>query len=202
MKETSPTSVLCWPKRLLSADDLRRHLTSQRELVLLPKTVVTPLAADELRAKGVRIRWEQAAQANEKSAKWLYAQEKPSTLVSAVVQALEREGIILTPTDGSATKLAETVAAKDLGGVIFTSDAATIVCVANKIAGVRAAFVCNVAQASRVEKNLGPNLCAIELPGPSFFELKQMLKTIVTIAIQCPDDIAKTLQELDGYAHR
>jgi hypothetical protein len=200
MKDT--TTTLCWPKRLLSADDLRRHLTSQRELVLLPKTIVTPLAADELRAKGVRIRWEHAAQASEATAKWLVVQETPSTLIASAIQALEREGITLTPMDGSARTLAEIVATKGVGGVVFTSDAATAVCIANKVAGVRAVFVANVAHVARAKKSLGANLYALELAGPSFFEVKQMLKTIVAGNVQCPDDIVKTLKELDGHAHR
>ncbi|HMF28564.1 MAG TPA: hypothetical protein VKE42_07315 [Candidatus Cybelea sp.] len=202
MKDTSPTSVLCWPKRLLSADDLRRHLTSQRELVLLPKTIVTPLAADELRAKGVRIRWEHAAQASEASVKWFCVHEKPSTSVQPVLQALDRERIALASMDGTARTLAEFVVNRNVGGVVFTSDAAKAVCIANKIAGVRAAFVANVAHVKNAQKNIGANLYAIELPGPSFFEVKQMLKTIVTGPVQSPDEIAKTLKELDGHAHR
>jgi ribose 5-phosphate isomerase RpiB len=201
MKDT-PTSVLCWPKKLLSADDLRRHLTSQRELVLLPRTVVTPLAADELRAKGVRIRWEQKAEATPKTASWFYAQEKPTMLVSSVVQALEGDGIQLAELSGSPRSLAETLVANYVGGVIFTGDAAIAMCIANKVAGVRAAYVVNVIQATRAKKNLGANLFAIEMPGPTFFEMRQMLKTIVTSPVQCPDEVVKTLKELDGHAHR
>jgi hypothetical protein len=52
------------------------------------------------------------------------------------------------------------------------------------------------------KKNLGANLYAIEMSGLSFFEVKQMLKTIVAGAIECPNEIARTLQELDGHAHR
>ncbi len=200
MKET--TTTLCWPKRLLSADDLRRHLTSQRELVLLPKTIVTPLAADELRAKGVRIRWEEKSATLTKTSRWFYAQEKHSTLISSAVQALEREGIILVSIDGSTRTLAEAVIANHLGGVVFSSDPATAVCIANKIAGVRAAFVSNGAQVHRAKKNLGANLFAIEATAPTFFEVRQMLKAIATGAVHCPDDIAKTLMELDGHAHR
>jgi hypothetical protein len=40
-------------------------------------------------------------------------------------------------------------------------------------------------------EGLGANLFAIEMPGRTFFEFRQMLKSI-----------AKVLQELDGHAHR
>jgi ribose 5-phosphate isomerase RpiB len=98
--------------------------------------------------------------------------------------------------------LAETLVANYVGGVIFTGDAAIAMCIANKVAGVRAAYVVNVIQATRAKKNLGANLFAIEMPGPTFFEMRQMLKTIVTSPVQCPDEVVKTLKELDGHAHR
>src|SRR6516162_720780 len=90
--------VLCWPRRVLSADDLRRHLTSQRELWLLPRTVITPLAADELKARGVRVSWQvpKAAETTAPKGTWGWAQEKSDPLVEAAVKALQGEGIPLT----------------------------------------------------------------------------------------------------------
>lgn len=205
MKEATPTTgVLCWPKRLLSADDLRRHLNGQRELVLLPKTIVTPLAADELRAKGVRILWEEAKPSANASPtnRWFYAREKDYALIASVVQALEREGIALAILEGSPRKLAETLVGNYVGGIVFSGDTATVVCIANKVAGVRAAVVGSVPQVTRAKKNLAANLYAIEIPGPTFFEVRQMLRTIVTGTTPCPDDLANTLKELDGHAHR
>src|SRR6516164_2024953 len=98
--------VLCWPRRVLSADDLRRHLTSQRELQLLPRTVVTPLAADELKARGIRVTWQDAkpAPVNE-NCLWGYAQERPDTAVASAMQALERDGIRLAALDVPADAL-------------------------------------------------------------------------------------------------
>ncbi len=203
----STTSVLCWPKRLLSADDLRRHLTSQRELLLLPRTVITPLAADELRAKGVRILWQAPASKEGKSPKpgtWLYAQEKSDALITSAIQALERDGSTLTPCDGaSAQSIAKAIlAAEHAAGILFCGDAATACCIANKIAGIRAGAVSNNAQALRAQNTLGANLFAIEFPGPTFFELRQMLRTIATCSPKCPDTVANLLKELDGHAHR
>src|SRR5262245_48232032 len=205
------TVILCWPKRLLSADDLRMHLTSQRELLLLPRTVITPLAADELKAKGVRIRW-QVPTAQDKAAPkqgtWGYAREKHDAMISAAIKATERDGSTLTPLDitaasGSWTrKAAQTILAGHLGGIVFCGDPASACCVANKIAGMRAAPVANTAQVLRAKKNLGANLFAIEMPGPTFFEVRQMLKAIVTGVARCPEEIANVLKELDGNAHR
>src|SRR6516164_3650174 len=149
------TVILCWPKRLLSADDLRVHLTSQRELLLLPRTIIPPLAADELKAKGVRIRW-QVPTAQDKAAPtqdiWCYAREKHDAMISAAIKAMERDGNTLTPLDVTAAsgswtrKVAEMILASYLGGIVFCGDPASTCCVANKIGGMRAAPVLNAAQ--------------------------------------------------------
>jgi hypothetical protein len=168
------TRILCWPKRLLSADDLRRHLTSQRELLLLPRTVITPLAADELKARGVRISW-QTPTAKEASPParggWCYAQERSDALILSAIQALERDGITLTPLDITATSASW-------------------------------ARSMNVAQVGRIKKTLGANLFAIEMPGRTFFEVRQMLRAIVAGEPICCASVATILKELDGHAHR
>ena len=208
MKDTQQTitGVLTWPKRLLSADDLRRHLTSQRELLLLPRTVITPLAADELRAKGVTIRWQESKAKDDTTPKqgaWCYAQETADTMIHSAIKALERDGLTLTPLEyNGPRKLAETIVTSQLGGIVFCGDPASVCCIANKIAGMRAAAVVNVAQVNRSRKNLGATLYAIEMPGRSFFEVRQLLRAIVAGSPSCPEKIAQVLKELDGHAHR
>ena len=49
MKNAEQNGVLRWTGKLLSADDLRRHLKGQRELIVQRQTIVTPLAVDELK---------------------------------------------------------------------------------------------------------------------------------------------------------
>jgi hypothetical protein len=190
--------VLCWPRRVLSADDLRRHLTSQRELQLLPRTVVTPLAADELKARGIRVTWQDAkpAPVNE-NCLWGYAQERPDTAVASAMQALERDGIRLAALDVPADALWKAGA----GAIVFCGDPGLVCCVANKYSGVRAAVVATPQAAARARQSLGANLFAIEMPGRTFFELRQILRTICAGGPACPAALAKTLKELDGHAH-
>lgn len=195
---------MCWPKRLLSAEDLRRHLTCQRELLLLPKTVITPLAADELRAKGVQIRWQETeSKTKQATGGWILAQETSDTIMTAALRSLERDGIALSIVTDSPRAIAESLIKNaHRGAIVSTINAAIVCCIANKIAGVRAAAVSSVKHASQARKNLGANLFAIEMPGPTYFELRQMLKTIVAGPDPCPESVASTLKELDGHAHR
>jgi hypothetical protein len=213
MTPNNSTSVLCWPKKVLSADDLRRHLTSQRELLLLPRTVITPLALDELRAKGIRVQWQASPGMNDAipggpSAKWYYAQETPDTMISLVMHALEREGVQVAyiapglPWVSAIASYAEMLVSNKSGGIAFVREPSLVCCIANKIAGIRAASVHSVPSIAATKKALGPNLFALDQSGKTFFELRQMLRTITADAPKCGDDIAKTLSELDGHAHR
>jgi hypothetical protein len=205
MNGTQATSedFLCWPTRLLSADDLRRHLNGQRELRLLPRTVITPLAADELNARGVRIVWQPTAMNEPQPSAWIYALDKHDAAVMSALKAVERDGIALTPKVATNRAFAEMIGRDGCtGGVLFTKDPILASCIASKIAGIRAAHIRTVAQVRSAKKSLGANLFAIETPGPTFFELRQMLRTIVTDKVECPANIATILRELDGHAHR
>jgi hypothetical protein len=47
--------VLRWTSQVVSAEDLRQALKGHRELVLPARAVITPLAAEQIRANGIRI---------------------------------------------------------------------------------------------------------------------------------------------------
>src|SRR5260370_23047008 len=170
--------VLHWQGRVVSADALRRSLNGHRELVLLPGTVITPLAADELRGLGIRIsRQEKAVEITGGNDAWGYAQEQPNPLITSVIQALGREGLHLKPLQPTECKepstwaraVADWVArAECQGGVVFCSDPGLVRCVANNVNGLRAAPVINVFLAGRAPKNRGANLISLELPGQTF----------------------------------
>src|SRR5206468_2150414 len=127
VKETD-VRVLHWHGRVLSADDLRRSLNGHRELVLSPGTVITPLAAEELRGLDVRIsRQEKPMEKTGGNDAWGYVQEQPQPLLSSVLQSLGREGLHLKPLQVEAEEpsawariVAACVARGDCqGGVVF-----------------------------------------------------------------------------------
>jgi hypothetical protein len=203
--------VLHWQGRVLCADDLRRNLNGHREVVLLPGTVITPLAADEIRALGIRIgRQEKPTAKVGGNSAWGYAQEQPEPVIAGVMQSLAREGLhlkLLQPAAGHnpsawAKAIADCVARDECqSGLVFCADPGLVCCVANKVKGLRAAAAINVQQAARAVKNLGANLIAIEMPGRTFFEIRQIVRCLCKPSL-CPDGVATVLQELDGHAHR
>jgi hypothetical protein len=92
--------------------------------------------------------------------------------------------------------------AECLGGILFCRDAGLVCCVANKLPGLRAVAVASVAQAARATLAVGANLVAVEMPGRTFFEVRQILRTLCQAGAACPSGLACSLQELDGHAHR
>lgn len=200
--------VLRWAGRLLSSDDLRRHWRGQREVVVPAQAIITPLASEELRTNGVHTRREDSS-AKSSAKKVGVAEDRPNALVQAALKALERDGIELArmpgcpgPTCDWARGLAECIASGTcLGGAVFCSDPGLVCCVANKVVGLRAAAVCTVPQAARALLTFGANLLAIEMPGRTYFEIRQILRNLSTAVIDCPNDVACTLKELE-HAHR
>jgi len=212
--DASNGQVLRWPGRILAAEDLRHALNGQREVLLAAGTIITPLAAEQLRAYRIRITRQAGSPAVQPptAAAWGYAADRPHPAVQSAVQALQRDGWVLrelkpqspnTPCTW-ARAVAECVARGECrGGALFCQDPGLVCCVANKVAGVRAVAVFTVAQAARAGLTLAANLAAVEMPGRTFFEVRQILRTLCTNRdAACPEAVACTLRELDGHAHR
>ncbi len=204
--------VLRWAGRVLSAADLRHHLNGHREVVLGPHTVLTPLAGEELRSRDVQVT-RAAPQGEVKSGPaWGYGEDRPYGLVRSAVQAAKRAGLQVRELPGAegslpcrwAKAVAECVAKGTcVGGVLFCEDPGLVCCVANKVAGLRAVAVTTVGQAARATLSLAANLLVVEMPGRTFFEVRQIFNALCGPGGGCcPDGVACTLRELDGHAHR
>jgi ribose 5-phosphate isomerase RpiB len=140
-----------------------------------------------------------------------YAEDRPYPMVACAVLALRREGHCLVELACAKTEspcrwshaVATCLARGDChGGVMFCEDPGLVCCVANKVPGLRAVAVTTVSQAARATHTLGANLLAVEMPGRTYYEVRQILRTLCTGTGACPDGIACTLRELDGHAHR
>ena len=207
---SSDGQVLRWNGRVVTAADLRQSLNGHRELVVPRQAIITPLAADELRARGVRVTFSSAEVTAAVTSAWGIAQDRLYSEVTGALQGLRREGATLQemppckgPCCGWGRALAECVARGDCtGAVVFCKEPGLVCCVANKIAGLRAAVVTTVSQARHALVSLGPNLVAVEMPGRTFFEIRQMLRCLCAASPGACETLACTLRELDGHAHR
>ena len=147
--------------------------------------------------------------ANGSSLSWGYAQDRPYPFVQCAVQAMLRDRTpireLSARCDGLASEwargLAESVSRGEyLGCAIFCEDPGLVCCVANKMPGLRAVAVVTTMHAARATLTLGANLLAVEMPGRTFFEVRQILRNLCLPV--CPDGVASTLRGLDGHAHR
>jgi hypothetical protein len=204
--------VLHWSDRVVTAEALRRALNGHREIMLAPRSIITPLAADELRARGVKItRQTQTDGSAAAKAAWAYAQEWPDSLVQCAVRSLEREKLTLVPLEVRAKSpshwaraVAETLAGGPWhGAAVFGHDAGLLACVANKVSGVRAVEVVSATQVRRALAAVGANVLVVEMPGRTLFEVGQILRALCQAGKPvCPPETAGVLEELDGHAHR
>lgn len=218
MKTPSPPAerrgaehVLHWPGRVVTAEALQSRLNGHREIVLPVDAVVTPLAEEQLRHSGVKAIRQAPRQMQSRLTAWGYGQDAAHPLIDTAVSALAREGVTVERLPALkedavcswAKEVAACVAAGQCcGGVIFCRDPGLCCCVANKVPGLRAVPVTTILQAVRATMSVGANLLAVEMPGRTFFEIRQILRLVCTGSEPgCPSIVACTLQELDGHAH-
>ncbi len=145
-------------------------------------------------------------------AAWGYAVEgQPSTMLRIALRSLHRNGSAPQPLPGcqgeTCTWVRDVAECLRSGrcrtAILFCEDAGLACCIANKVAGVRAAAVGTVRQACRALTELAANLLVVEMADRTFFECKELLRLCQEgVAAVCPPGVACVLKELDGHAHR
>jgi hypothetical protein len=206
----SAGDVLHWPGRVVTGFELARLLNGHRRLLVPANAVLTPSALDELRHRGISVEREQTAKPTRTEALWGIAQEEPQAAVASALKALAAQGLPLRsleiPTEDSlsrwALRLASRVGQGEFAGAVaFCSQPALVCCVANKLAGLRAASIGQIGVLDRMLKTLAPNLVAVEISGRTFFEVRQIL-VAACARRECDHDVTSTLRELETHAHR
>lgn len=139
----------------------------------------------------------------------VFAQDRPNGYVEAAVMSLHREGLrfrevtLGSPPCVDARRIAEAVSGGEFkGAVLFCTVPCVVACVANKVPGVRAVMVTTVGQASLSSLELAANIFVVEMPGRTFYEVKQFLRILSGTKPDLIPVLANTLKELDGRAHR
>ena len=85
-----------------------------------------------------------------------------------------------------------------MGAIVFCLDPLLVCCVANKVKGIRAAALVSAAQAKRAVTGLGVNFLALEIGKLTYFELRQIIRSICGRPAACPGTVAGILKELEG----
>jgi hypothetical protein len=130
--------------------------------------------------------------------------DRPYPLATAAAAAVARAGVAVLPLHDGETPfdlaalaaLAEWVGGGAGPAVVFCADPGLVCCVANKSAGVRAVAVTTVAQAARATLTVGANLLAVEMPGRTYWECRQVLEALARPA-GVPARLGRLLRELE-----
>ncbi len=193
-----------WLGSVLALTDLHRFGPNLRELVVAEKVVLTPCAREEMRRLGISlVRREPAKQQS-----LGYDQDGLYPLLISAVLSLAREGyglqgLELSQGTGSlelGKKAGEKVVKGEVrSAVLFCQQPEAAACAANKLSGIRAAAVSSMHQAKRAMESLGANLIAVEMPGRTYFEIKQMLQLMIQVKA-CPEINQVILESLDAHS--
>jgi ribose 5-phosphate isomerase RpiB len=204
--------VLRWHQGVLAAEDLSRYLDGQREIELEPRTVITPLAAEWLRARSVRITHRRdKSKPTGRGATWGVAQEHPNPVVEAAVKALARQVQLRGlphPGDFNVCRWAKLVAelvvqGECIGAMAFCAEPALVSGVANKMPGVRAVTVGCTAEARRLIQAFGANVLAVGMASLTFFQVRQLIDFVCSVeTIHCPAEVAEVLIGLECHEDR
>lgn len=139
---------------------------------------------------------------------WAVSCDQPYAYVEAAVRTLAREGLAAReiPPGGPPLRWARQLAEEVAGGeckaaVVFCLGPGLVACLANKVPGVRAVPVSTIAQANQAALDVGANLLAVEMPGRTFFEVRQFLR-VMFVPPSCPPELAAALGEMESRANR
>jgi hypothetical protein len=138
-------------------------------------TIVTPLAFDLMKRRGISLRYAANGEASSEKAKgageWAFAIEGP---ISGKAEALRR-ALLGTWSEVPAPEAAPwVVAGADRGALVLTPEASVVAWRANRVEGVRAASACDVDSVVRAVKYLGVNILVIEPALHSISSMKAM----------------------------
>jgi hypothetical protein len=191
-----PDGQLTLDDRLVTLSVLEGRMAGLRKLVVSPQSVITPAVRDELARRNVQllVAPRGGAPTAAKAALRLVLvthgrRYEPTALLAALAKGPttvehHAKDCIMASSD----LLAAEVAKPDTLGAVLTRHTAAGLCVANRLAGVRAVLGLDPAQAAVVAKAVGANVLIADPAGGSLFWLKRMLDAFCAGGVRaCPE---------------
>ncbi|AMV38034.1 hypothetical protein [Planctomyces sp. SH-PL62] len=160
-------------------------------------TVVTPLARDLLKRRGIVVRLAGAAEvAAAPRGEWAFAVEPGAGWLDALQRSFLEDAGLWRELEASVDAAVEWLEGGEGRGVfLVTSDGATAVWRACRAPGVRAAFAAEPADVHRATQTLGANLIVVDPAGKSIAWIKQLATAFRRAG--APRDLIETCRE-DG----
>ncbi|MDB5388619.1 MAG: hypothetical protein JWM11_4265 [Planctomycetaceae bacterium] len=176
--------------RIITADLLKEKAKPASQLIIGPKSIITPAAQDFLRLN--RINWERGpttpAADSIPSVGWRILISSANEPIKKAIAALcQQRTQIKHELVGTATEAATAVVTAMSRGevpgmIVVTAAAHAVACRVNRQASIRAAAVSDLKSWNAAETSLHPNVVCVDPSERSFMELQNLLNRIVSQA--------------------
>jgi hypothetical protein len=167
--------------RVVTMTELLGRLDAARRVVVPRNAIVTPAVRDELIRRGIALEYADSVNGRPATAVRLVIVTTGTDFdPAALVAGLAREGLkidhsaldcLIATTD----QLAAEVAKPDTLGLALTRHVAAGLCLANRLAGVRAVTGADAPAVATAAAAVGANLLVVDPLAGTFFQLKQMV---------------------------
>lgn len=196
--EPKQQAVLEIDKEVVCLADIDGQVDSAKQLVVPRGAVVTPAVRDLLRQSGVELTYRVPSRTRTAVRPPVpigvaETSFEPAALLRAVAQTGTRYELV------TSTNLLEVVdqltkqVIEGKPGLLLTSQVATSLCLANRMAGVRAVCGATVQEIGRMLGEVGGNLLVLNPDGKSQFELRRMIGELVREPRQAPERLKNRL---------
>lgn len=186
--------------RVVTMESIGNRLKNTRRLVVAPGAVLTPAVRDVLRGSNITLVRGSAESPSRGSGVRLAMVTAFTSLQPApLVDALRKEGIdasvrmsdcLMETTESLASEIRNS----DTLGVILTSQVAAALCLANRLAGVRAIAGDQTDAVAKAADAVGANLLVVQPRGKSPFQLKQIIAAFHRPGMRpCPEALKSKL---------
>jgi len=190
--------------RVVTLAELKDRLATVRKVVVAPRAIVTPAVRDELIRRKIALVVGQQSSPSEKAPaaghRRLVLMAVGSALEPApLVAALQKDGIAVEVRRSDCLiratgELADELRSGETLAVLATSYTAAALCLANRLAGVRAVLGADATTVERDTASVGANLLVVNSAPLGTYPLKQLVSRFYhEPRHECPEVFAKNL---------
>jgi hypothetical protein len=196
---TNQPFTLTVPARVVTMNDVAGQLDSIRRVVVSREAIVTPAVRDELLRRGIALECAKSPGGAPVTVRLSLMASRIDFDATTLMAALAREGLQATQSNSdcliaAGDQLAEQIRQGDALGVLLTRHAAAGLCLANRLAGVRAIGGIEAPAVAAASAAVGANLLVIDPRTGTFFQLKQAITEFARGGLRpCPEVFRKRL---------
>jgi hypothetical protein len=198
-RQTQAPGQLWLSQRVVTMAQLDGRLDGVRQVVVPVRAVVTPAVRDTLRKKRIAIVSESKHTGTATGRdKYTIGVADPANEFGAAVAAVSTElgDVASLETDcviKAVRGVTEEVASGRSAGVLLTRQPSVALCLANRQAGVRAAWAVSAAAVAEAAECLGANLLIVNPASHGVYELRVMAREFAKGSHECPRQYSKAL---------